>query len=42
VGRITSVAGTIGLAYVQRKVEPPAKGEVEGTAVAIEELPLAG
>ena len=42
VGRVTSVAGPVGLAYVQRKVEPPADGEVDGTPVAVRELPLAG
>jgi folate-binding protein YgfZ len=40
VGRITSVAGPVGLAYIQRKVEPPTEGEVDGMPVAVRELPI--
>jgi folate-binding protein YgfZ len=42
VGRISSVAGPIGLAYVMRKVEPPSPGDVEGVPVTVGELPLIG
>src|SRR5690606_3000638 len=40
VGRVTSAAGHVGLAYVKRAVEPPAHGTAGGTDVAVVELPL--
>jgi folate-binding protein YgfZ len=42
VGTITSVAGTIALAFVKRSVEPPADAVVGGQAARIEALPLVG
>jgi folate-binding protein YgfZ len=40
VGRITSVAGDVALAYVRREVEVPAAATVDGKTIRVEALPL--
>lgn len=41
VGSVTSVSGSVGLAYIKRAVETlPAACDIDGTAAAIHELPL--
>jgi folate-binding protein YgfZ len=42
VGRVTSAAGGVALAYVRREVEPPADVEVGGRPARVEVLPLRG